>query len=54
MRKIYLLITIVLVGLNLLAQHNDNEPLEIFNEKDDKGNTVVYAKNNYWCDESVS
>jgi hypothetical protein len=53
MKNIYLLITIIFMGLNLLAQHNDNEPLEVFNEKDGKGNTVVFAKNNYWCDESV-
>lgn len=53
MKKYTILILILFVGLNFLAQHNDNEPLEVFSEKDAEGNTVVYAKNNYWCDESL-
>lgn len=53
MKKEILLLIIVVGFTSLFAQHNDNEPLEVFSEKDDKGTTVVFVKNNYLCDESV-
>ena len=53
MKKINISITFLIFSFIGIAQHNNNEPLEIFSEKDTDGNTVVYAKNNYWCHESL-
>ncbi len=52
MKNIFLLLLVVL--FEPLSAQNSNEPFDVYdvsNEED--GSTVVYAKNNYLCDESV-
>jgi len=53
MKKVYLLLLIVIVTSYCFSQNDDNEPFEIFNERNEDGSVVVFAKNNYLCDESV-
>ena len=53
MRKIFTILFIVVFTLPNFAQNSD-EPFEVYNVRNEEtGTTVVYAKNNYLCEESV-
>jgi len=53
MKNILLILSIFLTSLGI-AQNSINEPFEVYNIRNEEdGSRVIYAKNNYWCDESV-
>ena len=47
------LLLLIFIGLTNYAQKS-KEPFEVYNVRNEEdGSTVVYATNNYLCDESV-
>ena len=52
MKNILTLLLFISIAMPNFAQDAD-EPFEVYNLRNEDGSTVVYAKNNFLCDESV-
>lgn len=53
MKSILTLLFFIIISLSYSAQDSD-DPFEVYNVRNEEdGSTIVYARNNYLCDESV-